>query len=379
MKVYKAFSVESISIIYFLSRSLGLLKNLKTLKEDNEYYITFNSKDEYPIINKVIELLFVIEKDKILDNFIPIELNENHFIENLIFNAEFSHPFYLDLHSVKLNKVKSIGHYTDINGLHGIITSGSVWATDVQYLNDIKELQTGLSKLDNAPDILTNINLKDIEKIKSEINNFNVFTTSFSYKIDSLDMWSRYSKNNLGICLVFDSIRLGLKFPGQYQLKDTWLKEVRYDINDPFLRIENVLTQINNSKTQNISNKIRPDIIKRMLIEIASFKSNDWKAEDELRLIKVKDKNDTSDIKYRTSSIGLIPYLELNIECGVDMNFNKTIPKKENISYSTMLPLKKIVYGTGFKKKLFEKSMRNFLIKHGYVNTRLEQSNIEYR
>jgi hypothetical protein len=39
----------------------------------------------------------------------------------------------------------TIYHYTDDNGLKGIIESGTLWCSDVFYLNDPSELRYGVS------------------------------------------------------------------------------------------------------------------------------------------------------------------------------------------------------------------------------------------
>src|SRR3954469_8344806 len=41
-------------------------------------------------------------------------------------------------------------HYTTAAGLHGILSSGRIWATDLEYLNDSRELRYGLDLLRDA-------------------------------------------------------------------------------------------------------------------------------------------------------------------------------------------------------------------------------------
>ncbi|MCX2944386.1 hypothetical protein ORG37_14910 [Rahnella perminowiae] len=43
-----------------------------------------------------------------------------------------------------------IFHYTDLNGLKGIIESGSLWATHFSFLNDSNELIHRMNCLENA-------------------------------------------------------------------------------------------------------------------------------------------------------------------------------------------------------------------------------------
>ena len=43
-----------------------------------------------------------------------------------------------------------IYHYTDLNGLLGIVGSNSLWATHFSFLNDSNELIHGMNCLENA-------------------------------------------------------------------------------------------------------------------------------------------------------------------------------------------------------------------------------------
>ncbi|MEU6190491.1 hypothetical protein [Nocardia sp. NPDC047038] len=39
---------------------------------------------------------------------------------------------------------KQLYHYTDINGLKGILDSGEIWLTHMAYLNDSQEFEYGI-------------------------------------------------------------------------------------------------------------------------------------------------------------------------------------------------------------------------------------------
>ena len=40
-------------------------------------------------------------------------------------------------------KADTILHYTTLEGLKGILESGSLWASDIRFLNDIQEFKSG--------------------------------------------------------------------------------------------------------------------------------------------------------------------------------------------------------------------------------------------
>lgn len=44
----------------------------------------------------------------------------------------------------------NIYHYTDLNGLKGILSSNAFWATNFYFMNDAHELQHGVKCIENA-------------------------------------------------------------------------------------------------------------------------------------------------------------------------------------------------------------------------------------
>lgn len=93
-------------------------------------------------------------------------------------------------------------HYTDKSGLIGILSSKTMWASNILYQNDSSEFQLGiklfLEELERIrfdkykyqePDL--------INKVEENIKYFNVdiFTISFSEKQESLNQFRSYSKS----------------------------------------------------------------------------------------------------------------------------------------------------------------------------------------
>src|SRR5262245_52254687 len=42
---------------------------------------------------------------------------------------------------------QGVYHYTDLGGLHGIVTSQDLWLTDSRYCNDVEELTHGYNRV----------------------------------------------------------------------------------------------------------------------------------------------------------------------------------------------------------------------------------------
>ena len=105
-------------------------------------------------------------------------------------------------------------HYTSHTGLLGIVKSGSIWATNIRYLNDAREL-------DLAVDILREVlnyrrafaagwQLKVIRLLEQKWlarifpdSTIYVFTCSFSEKGDLLSQWRGYAPPGAGYAVGF--------------------------------------------------------------------------------------------------------------------------------------------------------------------------------
>jgi hypothetical protein len=104
-------------------------------------------------------------------------------------------------------------HYTDADGLKGIVENGSIWFTDVRHLNDPSEFRFGLDLVKIS--IQNHLN----ENNKKSINEFLSFSSRnldslisdvlfyyiscFSYLRDDLNQWRSYGHDGSGYCIEF--------------------------------------------------------------------------------------------------------------------------------------------------------------------------------
>lgn len=107
----------------------------------------------------------------------------------------------------------NLHHYTTIRGFMGIVESRQMWATDLQYMNDTKEL---LYAGDIVNEVIlenckTHENYEELGKIfKSGIYNSkyaSVFGISFSEARDLLSQWRGYG-GEAGMAICFESGKL---------------------------------------------------------------------------------------------------------------------------------------------------------------------------
>lgn len=109
-------------------------------------------------------------------------------------------------------------HYTSQAGLQGIVNSGVIWATNILYLNDSKELlnaidvaRWGLEHIfehytlsKKETEFLHQIDNKFDKLEKFKITKSNVFVCSFSESADQLSQWRGYCPDGNGYSIGFD-------------------------------------------------------------------------------------------------------------------------------------------------------------------------------
>ena len=113
---------------------------------------------------------------------------------------------------------KFLYHYTNTKGLCGILDSGKIWTTKIQYLNDKSELNLALkyvneeieNQLSGKGKTRTDEELVDMKMIIETLTNqaTNVSVASFTRQGDQLSQWRGYCNIGIGYSLGFDSQRL---------------------------------------------------------------------------------------------------------------------------------------------------------------------------
>ncbi|HXM97562.1 MAG TPA: DUF2971 domain-containing protein [Candidatus Dormibacteraeota bacterium] len=116
-------------------------------------------------------------------------------------------------------------HYTSQNGLLGILSSKSLWATRLQYLNDSAELAHTIAlwkdavqyRLDQLEDIAglaqdTRLEVETIfqglQKSFDFVSKIKIHVACFSEDGDSLSQWRGYCRGGAGFSIGFESSQL---------------------------------------------------------------------------------------------------------------------------------------------------------------------------
>lgn len=288
---------------------------------------------------------------------------------------------------------ESIFHYTNLEGLKGIISDQALWLTHCHFLNDPYELKcTHLSEK------------KDLSLILLEMfpDSFIPFISSFSLDPDSYSLWSNYT-NHFGFNIEFDIKKLYLNFVN-FKEKNQNEKFPNFFLNDEMIysqdiqeKITDIITARNHTlwkrvfndllekhpelKKSNASEAIRimalnknyaneilknakfDDLFKNLAElyhKIVFFKSNCFSAEQEYRFAFIFHiRNVTNFIKFRQKDNFLIPFIKIPI----------------NLNYKTLNPIKSITLGPKSKTNLHKNSLDLFL-KFMKINLNIKESSI---
>lgn len=249
-------------------------------------------------------------------------------------------------------------HYTDAKGLMGILSENDIilWATRYDCLNDPLEYIWAQEHIKPNIEILAH---KEKKKYDPEMKMY-PYIVSFCKKKDDLCMWRLYGDNGRGFILEFDIE--GLQ---NFIDRDKFgiLQKVKYANDD------NINQMISQAIKEYNYVKGSDDIID-CYNACALVKKDDYEFEHEYRLLKsnydcfefndskeVYDGENYSDLLYRESSLGIIPYMEIKI------------PKEI---------LKRIIIGYGHCQKSQNETISNLLHSRGYKDVKICTSKFKY-
>jgi hypothetical protein len=249
--------------------------------------------------------------------------------------------------------VASLGHYTDLAGLVGILESGQLWASNVAYLNDREELLHGIKCAKRALDqILKDRKLVEWrDAIRDAVNDIeegrlpNTYAVCFCEKSDLLSQWRGYGGGEQGVCLVFDRPRLEALRKG----RRSFLAPVQYGLvsGKTHLRAglrKRLLSIAAEGLTAMDEGEKRETVFEILSELIPRFKHKGFQAELEWRL--VVQHATLRDACFRPKRNVVVPYIELGD--------------------GSPLPVKYVRVGPGHDTKLTERSVRQFLEAREY-------------
>ncbi|MBA0046302.1 DUF2971 domain-containing protein [Mycobacteroides sp. LB1] len=289
-------------------------------------------------------------------------------------------------------------HYTTASGLEGILSSSTLFATHIGYLNDAQELKHGVKHIEKllcaSSDLVASIAARYPEhsiRVADGINQLRTeftsedhqslikhpYVTCLSAKGDRLSQWRGYGGTG-GYAIHFDTkllqktVRLrGLDGPHVYG-EQYLLQQIAYQPDEASVYLSGILDRLAdaiNAQLHQPENSSRDGATfpyEFSLIElqgaIAVMKDPAFEEEHEFRIVAHPPDNhwDTDGCFHASSSIGLIPRLRLSFDPGC---------------------VTAVTVGPGEQQDLRVRSLEHYFDVHWdtYPNVQAEPSTIPFR
>lgn len=263
----------------------------------------------------------------------------------------------------------ALAHYTTLQGFMGIVSSQTVWASHVSFLNDQREM---VHALDDAIELLTvlagqeeyRVWAEDLEAVAKRLRDVDslppTYVACFCEDPDLLSQWRGYGDNTQGIALEFPRGYLRPYFPGTRMERviytgDETVEKLLPLLTDEFFFLQDV------EKAFGLEPGERESMIFRTICGLLPrFKHRGFEEEREWRFF-VQGAMVPDEVEFRVRNSHLVPYVKL-----------KTKQKRR-------LPLSRVVIGPGANFDVTERSVRLFLERHGYGRVQIDRSATPYR
>jgi hypothetical protein len=278
---------------------------------------------------------------------------------------------------------RTLYHYTDVNGLSGILAANSLRASAASYLNDSSEIEYGcrilVSVLDHWVELNKGRNTFAVQVLnallrmfKAPVSKFSrrsdIFVTCFCEEDNLLSQWRAYgAKGGYSLGFEVEGLRKGMLAPAPYN--SPRLVKVVYQENVQVARIESVLAQSMTEVERTFQAKpvstpavngffadVTLAIEELLLDEVAAFKHPAFLDEREWRLIARLDLRPElsstvppEDVihQFRLAGGYVVPFIELK-------------PREGKI------PLTSVGFGPSLDFKRYQDPVRQLLAVKGF-------------
>ncbi len=278
-------------------------------------------------------------------------------------------------------------HYTNVNGLIGIIESKKIWATDSRFLNDFSEISYGVELVKDILDDAikkeeSGIILKFLKECKSFDTNikglFEIYITCFCEDGNLLSQWRGYGDRGDGYSIGIEIEKIK-RFEYQIGVVIYSKEEQKFIMNSIIQYYSNILKemlrQIGEEHAEGLITTFVQYCSFFLLKTICMFKHPSFEEEKEWRLVelKVNYRNELLEgmdvyyldkIKFRSGNEYLIPYLEIDLAT-----------EKSN----NTIPIKKVIYGPSKQSELKKIALEQFMKKNNYLDIKIIDSDIPFR
>jgi hypothetical protein len=289
---------------------------------------------------------------------------------------------------LQVPEAPTLFHYTDTEGLLGILKTAELWASDIRCMNDATELSYSISLFQKSAQHqkISNDHGDFFREIISEVadnllNVFRIFAVSFSELHDDLAQWRAYGSSTGCYAIGFDFAPYRYPRSLRNALADnTMLVKVIYDADDQVRLLQSVINLINEGAVhlhqeflkgrfgdpdEDMKRSLVTDFSSFRTLSVADlllrFKHPEFHAEKEWRLVNFVIDPDAKlgngelalPRSYRIRRGALCPYVQLQFPT-------------DDRSASPRLPLKSIRQGPTHEAELRASFMQECLVSFGY-------------
>ena len=224
-------------------------------------------------------------------------------------------------------------HYTDQEGLLGIVSTGKMWATNIEYLNDQREYRHALALMEEClrgrqPDHRA---LKLLKQWLSGTKPIESYVCSFSCESDSLPQWRAYGGSAGGYAIGFEGNTLSQA-----------ARENGMELVKCVYESERQLTIVNEVINDVMTSRIEPLLSEYVEILAPLMKHPGFAEEREWRLVGSCQDKSKQDKNFRKGASMLVPYHV--VDCP---------------------PIACVVVGPTINRTLARRSVQRLLWKHG--------------
>lgn len=269
--------------------------------------------------------------------------------------------------------ISSIYHYTDLNGLKGIVEHNDLWLTNSRFSNDDQEMTHGLDVVREviAEELEASVPagrkdyLRRVVRILNAPSPEGVYICCFCQTSNLLSQWRGYGANGTGVCLEFDPSKFSfITGPDSPPRGLVRLWSVFYDRATQRNIVKQALDFGFNQQGIDAAERARR-ATDAILFFIPTFKNADFAEEKEIRLIFTPNPDFASQPDFRISRGMLTPYYSLQALAAA------SLPRQ--------LPLTRVLIGPSKHQTVNGESARMLFNKTNYHDVKIDYSKTPYR
>jgi Protein of unknown function (DUF2971) len=262
------------------------------------------------------------------------------------------------MHGIDETAPSILYHYTTCNGLLGILETNKLWASDVRYLNDSKEIDYGLEMIRSiCHEFAPSISAAHAERLRTLTETLSVVDTTyaacFCESDDLLSQWRAYGSGDGST-----GYSLGFQVDGLPSGSGMSVDSVIYDPRHQRDRTVSLVNSTLNDDALEETDKWNALFWLLQMLAVR-MKHPSFEAEREWRLMLSDPSKDSQfsppdNLRHRPGRFAPIPYVEIEPLLTVGANGAK------------LLRLASVRYGPSSAPKLAREALESILWRYGY-------------